>query len=132
MFGEQTHLYLNPVRADRAEDFERFLLDVVEPAIKAQRPDLLGRWQILTPAQPESADNGLLTYALLFDGGDLEEDWELSRLLRRHCGQDVAERLIQDWLANLVPYQPGITSMGDPETDITQPGRTFTTVDTAL
>jgi hypothetical protein len=127
MFEQQeTHLYLNPVAADRAQDFERFLVDVVEPAIRAQRPDLMGRWRILKPTLPETSDDGVLTYAFLFDGGDMDEDWELATLLPQQYGEDEAQRLIRDWLAMFVPYKRWLTSIGEPERDIVQPGWTFT------
>src|SRR3712207_2490260 len=57
MSDQQTHLYLTPVSAERAEEFERFLLDVVAPAVAAQRPELVGRWRLLRPSQAESADD---------------------------------------------------------------------------
>jgi hypothetical protein len=130
MFEQQeTHLYLNPVAVDRAQDFERFLLDVVEPAIRTQRPDLMGRWRILRPTRPETSDDGVLTYAFLFDGGDMDQDWELAKLLPRQYGEGEAQRLISDWLAMFVPYKRWLTSIGEPEGDIVQPGWTFTALD---
>jgi hypothetical protein len=35
-------LVLNPVRTDRAEDFERFDGEVLQPAVDAQQPDMPG------------------------------------------------------------------------------------------
>jgi hypothetical protein len=128
MVQQQTHLFLTPVAADRADEFERFLVDVAAPAVAAQRPDLAGRWRLLRPSQPESADDTVLTYAFLFDGGDPEEDWDLSKLLPLHYGKEEAERLLQGWTATFVPYGRWITAMGQPEEDITQPGWTFTAV----
>jgi hypothetical protein len=128
MLQQQTHLYLTPVSADRAEEFERFLLQVVEPAVEEQRPDLVGRWRLLRPSQAESADDTVLTYAFLFDGGDPEEDWDLSKLLPRHYGQEEAERLLQGWTVMFVPFGRWVTAMGESDEDIAQPGWTFTTV----
>jgi hypothetical protein len=128
MVQQQTHLFLTPVAADRADEFERFLLEVAAPAVAAQRPDLVGRWRLLRPSQPESADDTVITYALLFDGGDPEEDWDLSKLLPLHYGPEEAERLLQGWTATFVPYRRWITAMGQPEEDITQSAWTFTTV----
>ena len=128
MVQQPTHLFLTPVSADRAQDFERFLLDVVEPAVAAQRPDLVGRWRLLRPSQAELADDTVLTYALLFDGGDPEEDWDLSKLLPLHYGEEESERLLQGWTAMFVPFGRWVTAMGEPDEDITQPGWTFTTV----
>ena len=128
MSGQQTHIYLTPVSADRADEFERFLLEVVAPAVAAQRPHLAGRWRLLRPSQAESADGTVLTYAFLFDGGDLDEDWDLAKLLPLHYGQEEAEQLLQGWTAMFVPYRRWITAMGEPDEDIAQPGWTFTAV----
>src|SRR5215510_4369786 len=102
MPDEQLHVVLNPVRADRAGDFESFLTDVVAPAVRAQRPDLDGRWQVFrSPASEE----GTVTFVFLLDGGSLEEDWELDRILPAHLGQEEAERLVTEWTQSFTPLQ---------------------------
>jgi hypothetical protein len=97
---DQLHLGLNPVRADRAEDFERFLSEIVVPAIRAQRPDLDGRWRVMRSSGP--SDN-VMTYAFRLEGGSLEEDWELGVLLPAHYGQEEADRLFNEWVETLAP-----------------------------
>ena len=91
------------MRAERAEDFERFLVDVVTPAVRAQRPDLEGQWRVLRSTEPS---NGVVTYAFLLEGGSLEEDWELDVLLPAHYGQEEAERLTKDWISTFAPLDP--------------------------
>jgi hypothetical protein len=98
--AEHVHLGLNPVRADRTEAFERFLSDVVEPAQRAQRPDLVGQWQVL---RAREAANGVVTYAFMLTGGSLEEDWDLGVLLAAHHGEEEAERLLQEWVESFAP-----------------------------
>jgi hypothetical protein len=98
--SEQLHLALNPVRADRAQDFERFLSDVVEPAVQAQRPDLEGRWRV---ARTDGPGADMVTYVFLLEGGSLEDDWDLGTLLTAHHGDEEAERLFQDWDAMFAP-----------------------------
>lgn len=97
---KQLHLGLNPVRSDRAEDFERFLAEVVTPAVRAQRPDLDGRWRVMRSSAP-SGD--VLTYLFMLEGGSLAEDWELGVLLPAHYGDEEADRLIGDWLETFAP-----------------------------
>ena len=94
------HLGLNPVRSDRAEDFERFLTQVVVPAVRAQRPDLAGRWSVM---RTSAASGDVLTYAFMLEGGSLEQDWELDVLLPAHYGEEEADRLIKDWVATFAP-----------------------------
>jgi len=95
MTSEQLHLGLNPVRSDRAEDFERFLAEVVTPAVRAQRPDLDGCWRVMRSSGP--ADE-VVTYAFILEGGSLAEDWDLGVLLPAHYGEEEADRLIKGWL----------------------------------
>jgi hypothetical protein len=97
---EQLHLGLNPVRSDRAEDFERFLVDVVLPAVRAQRPDLEGRWRVMRSSEP-SGD--VMTYVFMLEGGSLADDWELGVLLPAHYGEEEAERLITAWTETFAP-----------------------------
>ena len=100
---EQLHLVLQPVRADRADDFERFLRDVVVPAVRAQRPDLEGRWRAMRSSGPS---DDVITYAFILDGGSLEDDWELDRLVPAHFGADEAARLFSDWGQTFAPLDP--------------------------
>jgi hypothetical protein len=97
---DQLHLGLNPVRADRAEDFERFLSEIVVPAVRAQRPDLDGRWRVMRSSGP--SDN-VLTYVFMLEGGSLDQDWELGILLPAHYGQEEADRLINEWVETFAP-----------------------------
>ena len=53
--AEYLHLGLNPVR-----------------------PDLDGHWRVL---RSREASDGVVTYALMLEGGSLAEDWELDVLL---------------------------------------------------
>ena len=99
---EQLHLGLNPVRSDRTEDFERFLAEVVVPAIRAQRPDLDGRWRVMRTSGPSE---DVVTYAFMLEGGILAEDWELNVLLPAHYGKGEADRLIGDWVQTFAPLE---------------------------
>ena len=98
--AEQLHLVLHPVRADRADDFERFLRDVVEPAVRAQRPDLEGRWRAMRSTGPS---DGVVTYAFFLEGGSLNDDWELGLVVPAHVGEDEAERLFSAWGETFAP-----------------------------
>lgn len=97
---EQLHLSLNPVRSNRTEDFERFLAEVVAPAVRAQRPDLDGRWRVLRASGPS---DDVVTYAFMLEGGSLEEDWELGVLLPAHYGEEEAHRLVDEWVETFAP-----------------------------
>ena len=70
-------------RADRVAAFEEFLVKV-QQAVEAQRPDLEGRWRVLKAT--EAGD--VTTYAFIFEGGDLEADWDLRTLMPAHYGAE--------------------------------------------
>ena len=52
------------------------------------------------------ADNGVVTFAFLLEGGSLAEDWELDVLLPAHYGEDEAARLVAEWLETFAPLGP--------------------------
>jgi len=98
--SDETHLALHPVRSDRTAEFERFLTDVVVPAVDAQRPELARRWRLMRSTEPR---DGITTYVFLFEGGSVTDDWELDRLLPAHYGEEEAERIAHEWLDTFAP-----------------------------
>lgn len=97
---DQLHVVLQPVKAERARDFERFVTEVVAPAVEAERTDLSPRWRVMRSSE---AANGIVTFAFLLEGGSLTEDWELDALLSAHYGQQEAQRLMEDWANTFAP-----------------------------
>ena len=98
--NDQLHVVLQPVRAESARDFERFVTEVVAPAVQTQRPDLDGRWRVMRSGE---AENGVVTFAFLLEGGSLTDDWELDVLLPAHYGEQDAERLMAEWVDTFAP-----------------------------
>jgi len=101
--SDQLHVILHPVQAERAGDFERFVTEVVRPAVNAQRPDLDERWRFMRSG---GTANGVVTFAFLLEGGSLTEDWELDVILAAHYGEQEAERLIGEWVETFAPLNP--------------------------
>jgi hypothetical protein len=128
VFEQPTHIYLNPVASERAGEFEKFLLEVVVPAIGAQRPDLEGRWHLLKPVAPETSDGSVCTYAFVFDGGTLDEDWELDTVLSAHYGAEEANRLLAGWMGTFVPLARWLSVLGADDGATPQKGWTFTAI----
>lgn len=124
MFEQTTHIYLNPVQAGQVDAFERFLADVVVPTLAKHRPDLVGRWRVLRATAPEPADSAVITYAFVFDGGDLA-DWDLDTLLPAELGEQEAERQLAEWASTFVSYRRWVAALGDHPDEPTQVGWTF-------
>ncbi len=101
--SDQLHVVLQPVQAERADDFERFLSEVVTPAVRAQRPDLGQRWRVLRSVE---TSKGVVTFVVLLEGGSLTEDWELDELLPAHYGEQEAKRLLAEWSETFAPLTP--------------------------
>ncbi len=49
--------------------------------------------------------DGVVTYALMLEGGSLAEDWELGVLLPAHYGEEEADRLIKEWVETFAPLE---------------------------
>jgi hypothetical protein len=128
VFEQPTHIYLNPVARERTAEFEQFLSEVIVPALRAQRPDLDGRWHVLRPVDAEGADGPVATYAFIFDGGSIDDDWELDKLLPAHYGVEEAKRLVSGWMDTFVPRSQWLSSLAGDDAADPQVGWTFTTV----
>jgi hypothetical protein len=124
LFEQTTHIYLNPVQAEHADAFERFLAEVVVPTVAKHRPDLVGRWRVLRATAAEPADDAVITYAFVFDGGELA-DWDLNTLIPAEYGEQEAQRRLAEWASTFVPYQQWVAALGDHPDEPTQVGWTF-------
>jgi hypothetical protein len=88
-----------PVKADKAEEFERFAVDVVAAAVTQARPHLGSDWQLL---RPETSENDVAWYAVTFHGGHSDDEWDLSSLMAAAFGPDRAAvygKQLQSFLA---------------------------------
>ena len=86
--NDVTMIAFNHVAQDRADDFEEWLRSKVVPAVEAHRPEQSDRRQLL---RSTGAADGSVLYAMLFEGGGLDE-WELRPLLEEALGSEAASR----------------------------------------
>ena len=103
MDASTTHLAINPVRADRADDFEHWLRTVVAPAVRRARPSQDGRWHVLRADQVE---DGVVVFAFVFDGGPGDE-WALHPVLEEALGADGAANALREMDGMLQAEQTG-------------------------
>lgn len=93
----QTLIAINPVLADRADEFEEWLRSVVAPAMRIQRPDLDGRWRVLRATE---ADDGTVVFAFVCEGGT-PDDWDLRPYLETALGPAEADRALEHFAGML-------------------------------
>jgi hypothetical protein len=102
---DRRHIYMTPVRAERADDFEAWLRQVLTPAARKSRPDTEARVQTLR-ATEESG--GLVYFAFVAEGGD-DAEWDIRPLLEEALGSAAAESETQAWDSMLRGDQVGGT-----------------------
>ncbi len=100
---EPTLIAINPVLAERADDFEQWLRSVVLPAVRAHRPEQLGRFHVVRGTEVE---DDTVVFAFLFFGGTPDE-WELQPLLEQALGPEKAERAMTTMTEMLKQEQYG-------------------------
>jgi hypothetical protein len=94
---------INPVMADRADDFEDWLRTVLVPATRDHRPELLDRWEVLRAAKEE---DGQVIFTFLFYGGEAAE-WQMEPILAQALGAEGARRALENMLAMMKGLQSG-------------------------
>jgi hypothetical protein len=94
---------INPVMADRADDFEDWLRTVLVPATRDHRPELLDRWEVLRAAKEE---DGQVIFTFLFYGGEAAE-WQMEPILAQALGAEGARRALENMLAMMKGLQYG-------------------------
>jgi hypothetical protein len=102
MTDDELNIYLTPVRADRADEFEAWLRSTLFPAVAGARPDLAPRAQTWR----SGATDGLVYFAFLLEGGE-PGDWGIDPLLRESLGDAAAEDALRTWEDLVVAPQIG-------------------------
>jgi hypothetical protein len=102
---QPTLIAINPVIAERADDFEDWLRTIVVPAVREHRPGQQGRWEVLRATGQE---DGTVIFAFIFHGGDASE-WSLGSLLDQALGAESAQRALADLAGMMKREQYGWT-----------------------
>ena len=98
-----TLIAINPVIADRADDFAEWLRTVLFPAARAHRPDTNGRCDVLRATE---AENGAVIFTFLFYGLE-PSDWQMEPILEKALGAEAAQQALTDMTAMLKAGQYG-------------------------
>lgn len=103
--GGATHIYINPIKTDRADDWESFTKSVVAPAVQSRRPELMDRVRLLRAG---GQTDGATLFAFIFEGGDIG-DYDLEPLLVAEFGEQAGRQRLQEWLDMFAGEQYGWT-----------------------
>jgi hypothetical protein len=100
-------IILNPVKPERADEFETFIREVVDPAATQARPDAVGLWQVLRPGTgagpaqlldaPGVTAAAESTYVFVFFGDLPLDDWDLGPVFTEVHGEERASELMQQF-----------------------------------
>ncbi len=103
--GERMWVLLNHVKADKWEQHEHFVHDILVPAIEKVEPSVLRRTRVLYPA--EQNEDGTYTSVFLMDPLVEGADYDILSLLKKAYGEEQAEEYILLWSESLAGPQVG-------------------------
>lgn len=100
-----THIYLNHIKTDRADDWVSFNRSVIMPVVASQRPELSGRVRLL---RADGQEDGTTLFAFVFEGGDID-DYDLEPMFAAEYGEEEGRRRLQEGLDMFARDQYGWT-----------------------
>ena len=103
--GRTTHIYLNHIRTDRADEWETFNRSVIMPVVTSQRPELSDKVRLLLA---DGQEDGETLFAFVFDGGGID-DYDLEPMFAAEYGEQEGRQLLQEWLDMFARDQYGWT-----------------------
>ena len=103
--GEQMWVVLNHVKADKWEQHEHFVHNILMPAAEKVDPAAFRHTRFLHPA--EQNEDGTYTSVWLMDPVIEGADYDILSLLKKAYGEDKAEEYVQLWNESLVSPQVG-------------------------
>ena len=103
--GEEMWVWVNHVKADKWEQHEHFVHDILMPATEKVDAPVFRHTRFLHPSQPN--EDGTYTSAWLMDPGLEGGDYNMLSLLKKAYGEEKGEeyhRLWEDSLVSRVGY----------------------------
>jgi hypothetical protein len=100
-----THIYLNHIKTDRADEWVSFNRSVIMRVVASQRPELSGKVRLLRADEQEDAAT---LFAFVFEGGDVD-DYDLGPMFAAEYGEEEGRQRLQEWLDMFVRDQHGWT-----------------------
>jgi hypothetical protein len=110
--GERMWIRLNHVKADKRELFERYIHDILRPAVEQVEPAMFRQVRFLHAMEPN--EDGTYTYVFLMDPLIEGADYEITNLLKRAYGEEQAAAYDQMWDKALASPQTGYELIQSP------------------
>jgi hypothetical protein len=102
---DRRHIYLTPVRAEQADEFEAWMRRTLMPAVRKVQPESEPRQQTLRAIEEH---DGVVYFAFVLEGGD-SAYWEIGPLLKQALGDAATERENEAWERMVAGEQLGGT-----------------------
>ncbi|MFN8441906.1 MAG: hypothetical protein U0175_14095 [Caldilineaceae bacterium] len=93
--GEKVLLLLNHIKAEKRDDFEHFMQNILAPAVMRVAPDIYRRVRTLCSTQPES--DGSYTYVFLIDPLMTETSYDIEEVLHKAYPSEEASAYLRIW-----------------------------------
>lgn len=93
--GEPVTIVLNPIRADKREQFEHLVNEILRPAVEENYPGVVQSVRYLAPAEPN--EKGHYLYVFLFDPVIDDVDYSISNLFSRQYGATKGQEYVEHW-----------------------------------
>ena len=110
--GERMWIRLNHVKADKRELFERYIHDILQPAVEQVEPAMFRQVRFLHPTAPN--EDGTYTYVFLMDPLIEGADYGIRNLLKRAYGDEQAAAYDQMWDEAVASPQAGYELIQSP------------------
>jgi hypothetical protein len=105
MQGERIWVLLNHVKADKLEQHERFVEDILMPAAEKVEPATFRHTRFLLPAEPN--EDGTFTSVFLMDPLIEDADYTFDGLLTKAYGEEQAKEYLKLWEESAAGPQVG-------------------------
>lgn len=93
--GERVGIWVDVIKADKREAWERLLHDLIAPAVRERDPELLRTTRLLEPAAAN--EDGTWTFVILPDPLDERSDYDATRYVREAFGEAKAAEADRIW-----------------------------------
>ena len=93
--GETVWICVSIVKADKREEFRRFVAEIKAPAVRAVKPEAHSSVRLLEPTAPNA--DGTWSFVWLIDPAVPGEDYETAPMLEEFYGHQKAVEYLRRW-----------------------------------